>query len=162
MGWVGNNSWTHPLFFSRHLVPQNVGNIIFVCYFLNIGSESKKRQCSRHFSKKSIPGLFYLEPHRKVNATILELFTTNFKNLKKKRPTRFQTLTVWWNMGFQKPGICPRQPPGGFLYFQKWPPFFLSRSYWPTIKIVICWQNGFLFLCFFLGPSWPCSLGQAL
>ena len=28
------------------------------------------------------PGLFYLEPHRKVNATTLELFTTNFKNLK--------------------------------------------------------------------------------
>ena len=25
----GNNSWTHPPFFSRHLVPQNVGNIIF-------------------------------------------------------------------------------------------------------------------------------------
>ena len=29
-------------FFSRHLVPQNVGNIIFVGYFLNIGSESNK------------------------------------------------------------------------------------------------------------------------
>ena len=42
MGWVENNSWTHPPFFSRHLVPQNVGNIICVCYFLNIGSESKK------------------------------------------------------------------------------------------------------------------------
>ena len=36
MGWVGNNSWTHPPFFWRHLVPQNVGNIIVVCYFLNI------------------------------------------------------------------------------------------------------------------------------
>ena len=33
MGWVGNNSWTHPAFFSRHLVPQNVGRIIFVSYF---------------------------------------------------------------------------------------------------------------------------------
>ena len=36
MGWVGNNSWTHPPFFWRHLVPQNVGNIICGCYFLNI------------------------------------------------------------------------------------------------------------------------------
>ena len=39
---MGNNSWTHPPFFSRHLVPQNVGNIIFVCYFLNIGLGSKQ------------------------------------------------------------------------------------------------------------------------
>ena len=41
-GMGGNNSWTHPPFFSRHLVPQNVGNIIFVCYFLNIGLGPKK------------------------------------------------------------------------------------------------------------------------
>ena len=34
---MGNNSWMDSPFFSRHLVPQNVGNIIFVCYFLNIG-----------------------------------------------------------------------------------------------------------------------------
>ena len=34
--WVGNNSWTHPPFFWRYLVPQNVGDIMFVCYFLNI------------------------------------------------------------------------------------------------------------------------------
>ena len=33
---MGNNSWIHPPFFSRHLVPHNVGNIIFGCYFLNI------------------------------------------------------------------------------------------------------------------------------
>ena len=36
MGWVGNNSWIHPPFCWRHLVPHNVGNIIFGCYFLNI------------------------------------------------------------------------------------------------------------------------------
>ena len=116
MGWVGNNSWTRPPFFSRHLVPQNVGNIFFRFLFSQYWVGVEKNQCSRHFSKKSIPGLFYLEPHRKVNATTLELFTTHFKNLKTKRPTRFQTLTFWWNLGFQKPGICPRQPPGGFIF----------------------------------------------
>ena len=42
MRWVGNNYWLDPPFFSRHLVPQNVGNIVVVCYFLNIGSESNK------------------------------------------------------------------------------------------------------------------------
>ena len=39
---MGNSSWTHPPFFSRHLVPQNLRNIICVCYFLNIGLGSKK------------------------------------------------------------------------------------------------------------------------
>ena len=77
---MGNHSWMDSPFFSRHLVPQNVGNIICVCYFLNIGLGPTKSQCSRHFSKKSIPGLPYLEPHRKVNATELELRATNFRN----------------------------------------------------------------------------------
>ena len=80
MGWVENNSWTHPPFFSRHLVQQNLRNIISVCYFLNIGLGPTKSQWSPHFSKQSIPGLPYLEPHRKVNATTLELRATNFKN----------------------------------------------------------------------------------
>ena len=30
MGWVGNNYWTHPLFFSRHLTLQNLRNINFL------------------------------------------------------------------------------------------------------------------------------------
>ena len=33
---MGNNSWIHPAFFSRHLVEQNVPNRIFGCYFLNM------------------------------------------------------------------------------------------------------------------------------
>ena len=68
------------LFFSRHLVPQNVGNLIFVCYFLNIGLGPTKSQSSPHFSKQSIPGLPNLETHRTINATTLELRATNFKN----------------------------------------------------------------------------------
>ena len=76
---MGNNSWMGSPFFSRHLVPQNVGNIIFVCYFLNIGLGPAKSQWSRHFSKKSIPGLFYSKPPRKVSATALELRTTKLK-----------------------------------------------------------------------------------
>ena len=75
---MGNNYWMDPDFFSRHQVPQNVGNIICVCYFRNVGLGPTKSQCSPHFSKQSILGLPYLEPHRKVNATTLELFATNF------------------------------------------------------------------------------------
>ena len=126
-----NNSWTHPAFFSRHLVPQNVGNIIFVCYFLNIGFGPTKSQCSRHFSKQSIPGLFYLKPHRKVSATELELRTTNFENLK-NRPNCFQTLTFCRNLGFQKPGVCPRQPPRGV---------YISRNDTKNIYFSGKWQK---------------------
>ena len=105
MGWVGNNSWMDPPFFSRHLVPQNVGNIICVCYFLNIGLGPTKSQCSPHFSKQSIPGLPYLEPHRKVNATTLELFATNLKTLQKNvqlifKPGLFAEIWVATNPGF--------------------------------------------------------------
>ena len=97
---VGNNSWTHPAFFSRHLAPQNVGNIIFVCYFLNIGSESKN-QCSWHFSKKSIPGLFYLEPHRNVNATTLNFAPQTLKTFKNTYQSVFK-LDFFVTSGFPK------------------------------------------------------------
>ena len=92
--------------------------LLFSQYWVGV----EQNQCSRHFSKKSIPGLFYLEPHRKVNATTLELFTTNFKNLKNNWPIRFQTLIFLWNLGFQQPGICPRQPPGGIYISRNDPP----------------------------------------
>ena len=68
--------------------------LIFSQYWVGV----ETNQCSRHFSKKPILGLFYLETHRKVNATTLELFTTNFKISKRQQPTRFQTLTfgrIW-------------------------------------------------------------------
>ena len=98
---MGNNSWMNSPFFSRHLVPQNVGNIIFVCYFLNIGLGPTNSQCSRHFSKKSIPGLPYLEPHRKVNATTLKLFATNFFFLQKTAKL-FSNLDFLPKSGFPK------------------------------------------------------------
>ena len=112
---MGNKSWTHPPFFATSGPTKRRKHyccLLFSQYWAGV----EKSKWSRHFSKQSIPGLFYLEPHRKVNATTLELFTTNFKNLKKNRPTRFQTLTFGRNLGFQKPGICPRQPPGGFIF----------------------------------------------
>ena len=99
-------------FFSLHLVPQNVGNIIFVCYFLNIGLGPKKNQWSRHLFEKSIPGLFYSKPPRKVSATELELRTTKLKKPKKKtdRPTCFQTLTFLVQSGVHPPGFSKDFP----------------------------------------------------
>ena len=49
---MGNNSWIHPPFFWRHLVPQNVGNIIFGCYFFNIASNPKPNP-KRNFPSKN-------------------------------------------------------------------------------------------------------------
>ena len=79
---MGNNSWMDSAFFLRHLVPQNVGHIICVCYVLNLGLGPTKSQWSRHFSEKSNPGLPRLEPHRKVNATTLYKFSQTFKTLR--------------------------------------------------------------------------------
>ena len=133
-GWVGNNSWTHPPFCSRHLVPQNVGNILCVCYFLNIGSESKKTMFSALLQEINSE-LFYLEPHRKVTATTLELFTTNFKNLKNKTTNQISNLDFFVKSGFPKTrDLSPAAPRG----------VYISRND-PPKKI----------------DNWPGSLGRA-
>ena len=120
---MGNKSWMDSPFFSRHLVPQKNGNMICVCYFLNIGLGSKQNQCSSHFSKQSIPGLFYLEPHRKVDATTLELFTTNFKNLNKKLTNLFSNLDLFVKSGFPKTrDLSPAAPRGVYISRNDPPP----------------------------------------
>ena len=72
--------------FSRHLVEQNVPNLIFGCYFINIAfvifSILSQIQIAI-FPRKMIPGLPRLEPHRKVNATTLYKFSQTFKTLRK-------------------------------------------------------------------------------
>ena len=83
---MGNNYWMDSAFCSRHLVPQKVGNIIFVCYALNmclLFSQYFLKSKSPHFSEKSNPGLPRLEPHRKVSATELENNPQTFKTLRK-------------------------------------------------------------------------------
>ena len=129
-----NISWMDSLFFSRHLVPRNVGNIIFVCYFLNIAFVifSMLSQIPNGTSlRKSIPGLPRLEPHRKVNATTLYNFLKLLK-LCEKRPTCFQTLTFCRNLSFQKPWICP-------WIFQRFsmdfPPHGFSGNPWESMGI---------------------------
>ena len=82
---------------------------------------AEKSQWSRHLFEKSIPGLFYSKPPRKVSATELELRPQNLKNRKINRPTCFQTLTFCRNLSFQKSWICPwiskDFPPHGFWIF---------------------------------------------
>ena len=155
MGWVGNNSWMDSPFF-RDIWSHKTSETLFSFVIFSILGRSRKNQCSRHFSKKSIPGLFYLEPHRKVNATTLELFTTNFKNLKQNRPTSFQTLIFLWNLGFQQPGICPRQPPGGVIFPEMIPQQIFSDNIGQPSKSSF-FDKMALFVLFFLAP-----IGRAL
>ena len=110
---MGNNSWMDSVFFSRHLVPQNVGNIIFVCYFLNIGLGTTKSQCSRHFSKKSIPGLPRLEPHRKVMPQLWNVSPQTFKTLQ-KTANLFSNLDFLQKSGFPKTLDSSMDFPPGF------------------------------------------------
>ena len=136
---MGNNSWTHFPFFSRHLVAQNVGNIIVVCFFSILGRSRTENPCSPHFSKQSIPGLFYLKPHRKVSATELELFTTNFKNLKKTDQPVFKPCFVCQIWVSNNPGFVPGSPPGGFTFPEMTPQkhIFSGNIGYPS-KNVIC------------------------
>ena len=105
MGWVGNNYWIHPPFFSRHLVAQNAGNIIFVCYFLNIGLGSKKvnvlltspsNQFRDYFIwnriEKLMPQLWNFPPH-----TLTTLKKTDQLVFK---PWLFAEIWVSKNLGF--------------------------------------------------------------
>ena len=61
-GWMGNGVGTRSAKLSAHLALQNSRNINFLVIFSIFhfgGSESNKSRWSRHFSKQSIPGLFY-------------------------------------------------------------------------------------------------------
>ena len=107
---MGNNSWMDSVLFSRHLVPQNVGNMICVCYFLNIVSNpnlptSPKNQFRDYHAWNRIEKL-------------MPQHCTNFLKLLKlyeKQPTCFQTLTFCRNLGFQNPefvhGFSMDSPP---------------------------------------------------
>ena len=64
---------------------------------------AEKNQWSRHLFGKSIPGLFYSKPPRKVSATELELRTTKLKKTEK-------TTNLFSNLDFFGPiwGAPPR------------------------------------------------------
>ena len=104
-----------PLFFATS-GPTKRRKYYFCLLFSQYWTGVEKNQCSRHFSEKSNPGLFYLEPHRKVNATTLDFFAANFKNLKKKQTNPFSNLDFWQKSGFPMPGFVPVRPPGGFIF----------------------------------------------
>ena len=122
MGWVGTNSWMDfPLFFATS-GPTKRRKHYFWLLFSQYWTCSNKSQCSRHFSKKSIPGLPHLEPHRNVNATTLELFATNFKNFTKNGQLVFK---LWFCVEIRvskNPGFVPGSPPGGVYIPEKTPP----------------------------------------
>ena len=100
---MGNSSWTHPPFCSRHLVPQNVGNIIFVCYFLNIGLGPKKINGLAICSKNQFRDYFIRNRLGKLVPLNWDFAPQNLKNRKRHRPTCFQTLTC-----LVQSGVHPR------------------------------------------------------
>ena len=77
----------------------------FCLLFCQYWTWAEKSQWSRHLFEKSIPGLFYSKPPRKVSATELELRTTKLKKPKKNRPTCFQTLIFLVQSGVHPPGF---------------------------------------------------------
>ena len=114
---MGNDSWMDSAFFLRHLVPQNIGNLIFGCYFLNIGIGPKKINGLAICSKNQFRDYFIRNRLEKLVPLNWNFAPRNLKN-RKKRPTCFQTLTFCRNLSFQKSWICPwiskDFPPHGF------------------------------------------------
>ena len=101
---MGNSSWMDSAFVWRHLVPQNVGNIILFV-ILSILRLLFSHYCLKSKTElpfeKSIPGLPRLEPHRKVNATTLYKFSQTFKTLR-KTANLFSNLDFLPKSGFPK------------------------------------------------------------
>ena len=105
----------------RHLVPHNVGNIMFGCYFLNmvfvIFSILRQIQNGTSFRNMN-SGTATAGTASKIQyLNIIQIFKISKKHCE-KRPTCFQTLTFGRNLGFQKSWICPwiskDFPPHGF------------------------------------------------
>ena len=129
MGWVGNNSWMNSVFFWRHLVPHNVGNIIFGCYILNnafvIFSILRQIQNGTSFRKKN-SGTTTAGTASKIQyLNIIQIFKIS-KNIVKNdqlvfKPWLFGPIWVSKNPGFVHgfPRISHPMdfPPHGFWIF---------------------------------------------
>ena len=83
-------------------------------------------------------------------------FPTDNKKSSKKATKPFSNSTFGRNLGFQKSGICPRQPPGGFVFPEMTPIFFLlempeninNRHFLTTWLPLLCIYNVFFKIYF--------------
>ena len=118
VGWVGNNSWTHPPFFSRHLVAQNLRNINFLRIFAIFPWGPTKNHMS-FYNSYPIKFVTMLKRSALKSQCHCQKFRTGFqKIIKRNQPNRFQTrlfAEIWVS---KNPGLVSGSPPGG-LYFQK-------------------------------------------
>ena len=99
---MGNNSWMNSAFVWRHLVPQNVGNIIFVCYFLNIGFGPNKVNGLAICSKNQFRDYFIRNRLEKLVPLNWNFAPQNFKTPKNKPTNLFSNLDFLVKSGFPK------------------------------------------------------------
>ena len=104
---VGNNSGTHPPFFSRHLVPQNLRNINFLLIFSILDGGPRKVNDLLTSPSNQFRDYFIWNRIEKLMPQLWNFSPQTLKTFKKNWPTCFQTLTFCRNLGFQKPWICP-------------------------------------------------------
>ena len=98
---MGNNSWTHPPFVSRHLVPQNVGNIICVCYSLNIGLGSNRIIVLLTSPSNQFQDYFIWNRIEKLMPQLWNFSPQTFKTLQ-KTVNLFSNLDFFLKPGFPK------------------------------------------------------------
>ena len=97
-------------FFSRHLVPQNVGNIIFVCYFLNIGSEPKKVNVLGTSPNNQFRDYFIWNRIKKLMPQLWNCPPQTLKTLKQTdqpgfKPWLFWTPVQYWEINKQQNNV---------------------------------------------------------
>ena len=101
MGRVGNNSGTHPPCY-RDIWPYKTSEtLIFLRFFQYWGGQRKVNDLSTSPNNK-LRDYFIWNRIEKLVPLNWKLSPQTLKTAKKNRPTRFQTLTFWWNLCFQK------------------------------------------------------------
>ena len=121
MGWIPVKLW-------HHLTLQNLKTLIFLLFSQYWGG-SKKSRWSPHFSKQSIPVLFYSKPHRKVSAGELSVCDKFRKLLKTKSTKHFAKPDFWVKFGFSKTRVSSPVAPRGVHISRNDPPS-QNRCFW--------------------------------
>ena len=140
MGWI-------PVGFWHHLVWQNLKTWICLLFSEYRWGVQKKSM----ISSLLIYNKFRYHTHKIRLEKLVPLnyrFPTEQKTIELNRPNRFQTRLLAEIWVSKIPGFVSGSPPGGFIFPEMTPNKICFWKCQKTSKIVIFWQNGYLFYAF--------------
>ena len=150
MGRVGNNYGMDSPRVSRDLTLRNLKHMNLLVIFSIFPWGSKKSHMS-FYNSYTINFVTILIRSALKNECHWQKFQNIFQEIiKRNQPNRFQTrffAEIWVS---KNPGFVSGSPPRGFIF-----PEMTPKKKWKcqkTSQIVICWQNGYLFMPFYCFP----------